>query len=145
MQQHEAERKALAQQVKEARAEAKAERKDLRKHVASASDPANWTKNLLDGMDDSFDKADEGIERELTQATTGLVSAADFKERKERLERKREEEAANADADRERQREEAERQKKRKRQKLRQQQASMLSFEDDDGAAAESVEGAGVS
>lgn len=143
---HEAERKALAQKVKDARAEFKAERKELKGHAATFNDPSVWTKSLLAGDDVRFEKADDGIERELAQATYGLVSAADFKETKERLERKRSEEHANAAEAEARQREEAEAKKRRKKQKQRQQQASKLSFDDDvadevaDEAAATSVE-----
>ena len=130
VQKHETERRELAQKVAEARAVVKAERRELKAHAATFNDPSEWTKGLLDGTGSRFDKATDGIERELAQATVGLVSANDFKETRERLERKRDQGAA-AESEAE-QLLRIEREKKRRRKKQREQQASKLSFEDDD-------------
>ena len=140
---HEAERRALAQQVKEARAALKAERQVIKGHASSFNDPSVWTKTLLAG-DERFEKADDGIERELAQATYGLVSASDFKETKARLERKRSEELAGAESEAARRLEEAEEKKRLKRQKQRQQQAARLSFVDDEEGGVEEEEVGGV-
>jgi len=140
---HEAERRALAQQVKEARAALKAERQVIKGHASSFNDPSVWTKTLLAG-DARFEKADDGIERELAQATYGLVSASDFKETKARLERKRSEELAGAESEAARRLEEAEEKKRLKRQKQRQQQAARLSFVDDEEGGVEAKEEGGV-
>jgi hypothetical protein len=140
---HEAERRALAQQVKEARAALKAERQVIKGHASSFNDPSVWTKTLLAG-DERFEKADDGIERELAQATYGLVSASDFKETKARLERKRSEELAGAESEAARRLEEAEEKKRLKRQKQRQQQAARLSFVDDEEGGVEAKEEGGV-
>ena len=126
---HERERKELVAQVKEARAAAKAEKDGIKTHAASSSDPSAWTSRLLQGDDSHFDKADDGIERELAQATYGLVSHSAFVETKERLEKRR---ASQADSAPEAAAE-AERKRQRKRQKLRQQQAAKLSFDDLEG------------
>ena len=140
---HEAERRALAQQVKEARAALKAERQVIKGHASSFNDPSVWTKTLLAG-DERFERADDGIERELAQATYGLVSASDFKETKARLERKRSEELAGAESEAARRLEEAEEKKRLKRQKQRQQQAARLSFVDDEEGGVEAKEEGGV-
>ena len=131
---HERERRELAAEVKEARAAAKQEREQLKQHAAGVNDASSWTKSLLDGESSKFQSADDGIERELTQATYGLVSAQAFRETKERLEKRRAEEAENAAADEARQAEDAARRREEKRQKRRKQQASKLSFEDEDEA-----------
>lgn len=91
-----------------------------------------WTRNLLSGGEERFEKA--ALETDLTQATYGLVTASAYKETRERLERKRSEELANAAEQEARSREEAEQRKRRKREKQRQKQASKLSFDDDDAA-----------
>lgn len=129
---HEAERKRLAALVKEARAEAKAEKKSIKGIASSSNDPSTWTKKLLDG-DANFTSAEDGIERDLAQATVGLVSASDFRETKERLEREKETAEETAAAEAARKAEQDERERKKRRKADRKQQASKLSFEDDDG------------
>ena len=138
VQKHERERCLLAAEVKKAREAAKSERQQLKQHATESSNASTWTARLLEQDDAHFDRADEGIERELTQATTGLVSAAAFRETKERLEKRKAEQAVEEAAQKAEKEAEARRKRLRKKQEKRQQEAAKLSFDDDDG-----VEGGG--
>ena len=131
VQKHEDQRRRLAQEVKEARQEAKAERQALKDQAESINDAGSWTAKVLEG-DGRFDRSVESLDRDLAQATYGLKSAAEFKETKQRLEDQRETAAADeAEAARKRELEEhAKRKARQKRQ--RKEQASKLSFEDED-------------
>ena len=132
VQAHEEERRRLAAEVKEARAEMKRERASLKERAAGTHDAGVWTSSLLRG-DERFTSTDGELERDLAQATYGLVSAADFRQKKEEVEaaHAQREEAAAAALELKRTAEAAER-KERKKQK-RKAQASKLSFEDEDG------------
>jgi len=133
VEEHERKRKALAQQVKEARAEVKAERQNLKSHASSVNDAASWTAKVLEG-DARFASSSDHTEQQLAQATYGLKTAAEFRDTRARLEEE-ERLAAIAEANEaERRRVEAMEEKRERKKRKRQEQASKLSFElDDDG------------
>ena len=88
VEQHERKRRQLATQAKAARAAVKQEKASIKEHVATLNDASSWTKKILDS-DDRYVTADDSESRELAQATVGFVTAAAFKETRERLEQER--------------------------------------------------------
>ena len=96
---HERKRRELAEKAKAARAAVKQEKASIREHVATFNDASSWTKKILES-DDRYVTADDFESRELAQATVGFVTAAAFKETRERLaqERKNRESAEASDA-----------------------------------------------
>ena len=93
VEEHEAARRKLAAEVKEAREAARQERKAIKRQAA---DGVSWTSRLLEGDSARFDVADEGAERKLAQATVGLVTHEQFKSTRERLDVEHETELAHA-------------------------------------------------
>ena len=85
---HERKRRELAEKAKAARAAVKQEKASIREHVATFNDASSWTKKILES-DDRYVVADDFESRELAQATVGFVTAAAFKETRERLEQER--------------------------------------------------------
>ena len=85
---HERKRRELAEKAKAARAAVKQEKASIREHVATFNDASSWTKKILES-DDRYVTADDFESRELAQATVGFVTAAAFKETRERLEQER--------------------------------------------------------
>uniref|UniRef100_A0A6T7X9E4 Uncharacterized protein n=1 Tax=Prymnesium polylepis TaxID=72548 RepID=A0A6T7X9E4_9EUKA len=131
VQAHEEERRRLALEVKEAREAVRLERQGIKSQAASSGDASNWTAKLLDG-DTRFDVADNGADHLLVQATHGLKTASEFRATKERVESEvaqAEELAAQERAERS-EAAAAERRVRKKRQ--RKEQASKLSFDDED-------------
>lgn len=90
------ERRRLAQDVKEARAESKKAREDLKRHAQTVNDAANWTAKVLEGESSRFASSTDETAAKLAQATYGLKSYSEFKGTRERLEQ--EEAAAAAEA-----------------------------------------------
>mmetsp|Transcript_46183 Transcript_46183/g.76365 ORF Transcript_46183/g.76365 Transcript_46183/m.76365 type:complete len:177 (-) Transcript_46183:65-595(-) len=132
VEQHEHQRRQLAREVKEARSRVKEERAQLKEHAAGVNDPSSWTKKVLDG-DSRFASSSDESAFSLAQATYGLKSHAEFRETKERLaeeERVALEAASREDAQR---RQNALTEKKERQKRKRREQASKLSFEDEDG------------
>jgi hypothetical protein len=85
---HERKRRELAEKAKAARAAVKQEKASIRDHAAKFNDASSWTKKILES-DDRYVTADDFESRELAQATVGFVTAAAFKETRERLEQER--------------------------------------------------------
>jgi hypothetical protein len=85
---HERKRRELATKAKAARAAVKQEKASIKEHAATFNDATSWTKKILES-DDRYVTADDSEGRELAQATVGFVTAAAFKETRERLEQER--------------------------------------------------------
>ena len=123
LEQHAVKRKEAEQAVKKARSESKAEKAAIKQLAANSMSAANWTSCLtsaLDGNADDgrFSKGESAIEERLASETVGLVTSAQFKEKREALAaegaRKREEEArAESEARAERARKKQEKKRKR--------------------------------
>ena len=84
--------------LKQARRDSKADKKAVKALARESMSAANWTQAVLSGEDARFSRAEEGsVESELAAQTVGLVSTADFRERRAAIERdaatKREREA----------------------------------------------------
>ena len=85
--------------LKQARTDSKADKKAVKKLAHESMSAANWTAAVLSGEEARFARAEEGsVESQLAAQTVGFVSAADFREKREAIEReeatKREREAA---------------------------------------------------
>ena len=87
IEQHERKRRELATQAKAARAAVKQEKASIKELAATSNDASSWTKKIL--SEDRYVTADDSESRELAQATVGFVTAAAFKETRERLEQER--------------------------------------------------------
>ena len=108
------------------------EKKQIKEHAGSVNDAASWTQKILEG-DARFASTSDHTEQQLAQATYGLKTHAEFRETRARLEEE-EQAAAAAEAQEVEARRVAAAEEKRQRQKRkRREQASKLSFEDEDG------------
>ena len=139
VQQHEEERRLLALEVKAAREEVHQESDQLRQHCSGVNDASTWTSKLLSGDGERFEVADNGVERQLAEATHGLVTAAAFKQKREELEAANLTREEDIIAEAERKRRLAEVERKAKKKKQRQAQASKLSFDDEDKSGEEDI------
>ena len=131
IEQHERKRRELATQAKAARAAVKEEKATLKEHAATFNDAASWTKKILES-DDRYVTADDSESRELAQATVGFVTAAAFRETRERLEHERQTRESTEAGDAEKRERAAAEERKSHKKKARRAQAYKLSFHDQD-------------
>jgi hypothetical protein len=125
------ERAQVEAQLKQARKETKREKQAVKDLAAASMSAANWTQHILQG-DSRFSKGEASVEHRLAQETVGLVTSSEFKAKKEALEaeavRKEREDEERAAA----KRAAAEVERKARKKRQRQEQASKLSFADED-------------
>lgn len=119
--------------LKQARSDSKAEKRQIRELAASSLSAASWTKAVLGGEEARFDRAEGGmVEQALAAQTVGLVTSAEFRERREALEA---EEAARGVREEEAERKAAQHRLEKKRARKRQreeQERRGLSFVEED-------------
>lgn len=131
-QRNEAERQKVEHELKNARKEHRNEKQAVKDLAKASMSAANWTQVLLAG-DQRFSKGEESVEGRLAQQTVGLVTSSEFREIRASLEAEAVFKEMEALAQEKRERAAAEEEKKARRKKQRQEQASKLSFEDEDG------------
>lgn len=122
-------RREVERSLKEARRDSKADKRAIKQLAESSMSAASWTQGVLDG-DAKYVKGESGLEAQLAADTVGLVTAEQFRERREKLEvdavekRGREEEEEREAVEQTRKRRQA------KKAKREQQQRRGLSFEE---------------
>lgn len=127
IQNHTRRRAEAEQALKRARNESKAEKRAIKDLAVASMSAANWTQAVLGGESERFSRGEDAVEQRLAQETVGLVSSADFRERREQLET----EAAERKV---REVEAAQKRKQEKKRKREQQQRRGLSFTEDEDA-----------
>ena len=123
--------KELEKQLREARRDSKADKQAIRQLAQNSMSAASWTQGVLDG-DSKYVKGEAGVEQRLAAETVGLVTADQFREKRERLESEEAEKRQREEAD-ERDAAEKEKQRRRaKKAKREQQERRGLSFVEDE-------------
>ena len=128
---NEALRREVERSLKEARRDSKAEKRQIKQLAESSMSAASWTQGVLDG-DTKYVKGETGLEAQLAAETVGLVTAEQFRERREKLEAEAVEKRGREE---EEEREAVEQMRKRrlaKKAKREQQEKAKLSFEAED-------------
>ena len=124
-------RRRVERSLKEARRESKVDKRQIKQLAESSMSAASWTQGVLDG-DTKYVKGETGLEAQLAAETVGLVTAEQFRERREKLEAEAVEKRGREE---EEEREAVEQMRKRrlaKKAKREQQEKAKLSFEAED-------------
>ena len=133
-------RKEAEAALKQARGAIKREKQAIKDLAAASMSAANWTGSLASALTSGdadatrFDKGDDTVDERLAAATVGLVSAEEFREKRESLEAAAARERAAVDQARRDAEANRARKKLEKKRKREQEQKRGLSFEDGDEA-----------
>ena len=122
-------RKDIEGQLRVARKDSKADKRAIKQLAESSMSAASWTQGVLDG-DAKYVKGESGLEQQLAAETVGLVTAEQFRQRREKLEVDAAEKRVREEWE---EREAAEQTRKRrqaKKAKREQQERRGLSFEE---------------
>ena len=124
-------RKVVESELKSARKDSKADKRAIKELAQSSMSAASWTQGVLDG-DAKYVKGESGLEQQLAADTVGLVTAEQFRERREKLETAAAEKRGREESDGQEAVEQARKRRQAKKAKREQQERRGLSFEEDE-------------